>query len=88
MEDGILGYPGTSTVTRQSLDSEVLPWLAIPQPSHESPCSLPDTFHTEFAVGPGRGGGWQKGVDKAIKDMQETAQSYNHNFPGAATGTF
>lgn len=48
----------------QPLDSKALPWLAIPQPSHETPYSLPDTCRPEFTVKTRRGGGGGGGSDR------------------------
>jgi len=67
-------------VTSQTLGSIMLPWLGIPA-TQEPPPSLPGTRHTELTVETGMGGG-QKDVDKQIKDVQETAQSYDQNVPG------
>ena len=41
-----------------------LPRLAIPQPSHVPPCSLPGTWHTELTLGRRRGGRGQKDVNQ------------------------
>ena len=65
MEDGCLGYPGSSTVTSHPPESIMLPWLAILQPDHVPPCSLPGTCHTELIVEKGGGGGGEQ------KDVEE-----------------
>ena len=58
MEDRCPGCLGASTEISQTLDSETLPWLAIPATQPWAPTSShPGTCHTELNSGKGEGGG-------------------------------
>ena len=77
MEDRCPGCLGASTEISQLLDSETLPWLAIPATQPWAPTSShPGTCHTELNSGKGDGGG-----GRAKENRQDNSKlSYKNRF--------
>ena len=74
MEDRCLGCLGASTEISQPLDSETLPWLAIPVTQPWAPTSShPGTCHTELNSGK-RGRGRGEGKRKPAGQLQTQLQ--------------
>ena len=78
MEDRCLAGPGASTVTNQPLDSNTLPWLAIPATQPSVPTySHQDTCHTVLAVEEEKKGGAEKKETNRPETSQKSATLFH-----------